>query len=557
MSKSDTSSYATLDACLSTGSLYRNENGNHSKLLIFIPGWVHEPKRFFPLLNSLVTDGSANNILFDADIFPYKYNNGLLSNEKPDNICQTLVTTIEEFYTTHNYSEIYILGHSIGALLARRVVLMAKEEKYEWYRHLKRIVMLAGTNRGFTPQHTSHKVGIFIISLLNRNIATLIMDMQLGSKWVTSLRMKWIKTFNYGKMQSPKIVQLFGDRDLMIAEDDAIDLYRFDVSVIDKIEGATHSDFCAMEKGGKVSGYGNIVEAFTRNDFILGEAHKFIKKREKLIFLIHGIRDFAEWHHALEYEIEKQDKKIDVIPVQYGYFNLLQFLLPHQQKRAVRVFVDKYVQEVSLSPDADIEVAAHSNGTLVFQQAIQEHDYIDVRKVFFAGSVVSQNTGWDTGQYYGRIKHLRNVCANKDVPVGFLCKALHVFPFFNFGTAGYSGFKSGGGSNDGKGRNSVVENCYIQGGHGTALKTVHRKGLVEYLLDSENTSSSNTSYHDKPLKSPLWFRILSLAAVCVLVACIVLIVGAYWYVGLIPDKGVSVFLAAMLTVLLLWLLQKI
>ncbi len=538
---------SVFESCLKSGSLFINSNNKYATLLVFIPGWTLRPIDFYDLLNALVCDSRSENILYGADLFPFSYSNSYLSNANPEDIAAQLALSINKACQKNRYSRIFIMGHSIGALLARRTVLLAKEKEYAWVDLLNRMVLLAGTNRGFVPYNSMFSFFALIVPVFR--VAKLIMSMQIGSVWVTSLRMKWIKTYCYGKIKGPEIVQIYGDQDAVVSEDDAIDINRFDVSVIDVIRGADHKSFCKMKNG--VDGYEQVLNSFIRGD-CEQNTNRFLKPREKIIFLIHGIRDFAEWHHALEYEIEKKDRNIDVIPVQYGYFNLLQFLLPHQQKRAVRVFVDKYVQEVSLSPDAEVFVAAHSNGTLVFQQAVEKNDFIKVERVFFAGSVVNQNVKWNEFPYKGRVKYLRNVCANKDVPVGFLCKALHEIPFpfmKNFGTGGYKGFVS---------VEKSIQNCFISGGHGSALKSKSRRQLVEYMLCDEEELQRNRNCFDKPLKNPWWLSVLSRLAFFILfILFIIMIIVFCVLIPAIHPPWIAVVSGASMAIMLLWMLQKI
>src|SRR5262249_51054457 len=106
----------------------------------------------------------------------------------------------------------------------------------------------------------------------------------------------------------------------------------------------------------------------------------------RIIFLIHGIRDFADWQEKLAYEISKRDPRAKVVSVRYGYFNILQFLLSTQRRRCVRSFADLYIQELARTSNVqEVCVAAHSNGTYVLAQALRQYPDMRVKNVYLAG----------------------------------------------------------------------------------------------------------------------------------------------------------------------------
>ncbi len=522
------------------GRLYVNAASlpDQRTLLVFVPGWTLAPKKFVSLLMSLVCDSKLADVLGGCDILPFRYANSMISNIHPSEVASNLATQIQDAMVSRRYNRIYLMGHSIGALLLRAALLVGKEESHPWTSAVRRLVLLAGTNRGFMPGTFVQKLGAFIVSLFNLPIARLIMEAQIGSEWVTSLRLKWLRTFAGGETSPPEIVQLYGEEDLVVAADDSLDINRYDNSVVERLAGIDHEGFCHVDENHP--SYEKIQEAFSRK--LPSPEKPRTKDRHMLVFLIHGIRDFAEWHYALDYEIETRDEEIEVIPVQYGYFNILQFLLPHQQRRAVRVFVDKYVQEVSLSPKAKIAVAAHSNGTRVSQQALAENDFIQVDRAYFAGSVVPTNIPWSREPYHGKVRKLRNDCATKDIPVGILCSALKWTPIIGrgLGTAGFHGFQD-----------EMVHNQFIDGGHGAALKSNHREFVARYLIGIKDEVSIT-----KKAKHPRFMRLFSKWAPLAIVIFILILLGIYTAMALLPN-GMGVLLSAAFTFMLIFLLQWI
>lgn len=528
-----------VERAIAAGELYRCsvQNLKERILIVFVPGWTFKPYHFQRLLLELLDEEG----LEGSDLLPFRYSNHVTSREDPRRVASDLAARIDDAFSEREYDAIFLVGHSIGALLVREALLQAHQQGRVWVPAVRRLVLLAGTNRGFVPGTHLQRAGAYVASFLkatfNSSISRLIMEAQLGSEWVTSLRMRWLRTFSGGDAVPPQIVQLYGEKDLVVSADDALDISRYDNSAVERLPGVDHGGFRGLGKGNPA--YERIVDAFFRELPKAGKPRT--KDRKRLVFLIHGIRDFAEWQYALDYEIEKRDESIDVIPVQYGYFNVLQFLLPHQQSRAVRVFVDKYVEEVSLSPMAKIAVAAHSNGTRVLQQAVSANEFIRVDRAYFAGSVLPTDVPWGLPPYRERVGILRNVRATKDIPVGFLCRALEWVPVIGrgLGTAGYHGFRDGS-----------VDNRVLDGGHGAALKTNHRDLVARYLVGDE--SLPEMAEVGEP---PMWMRALSTIALAAVPVVFFMLYLAFAAIARTPD-GYDVALSAVFTFTVLLILQR-
>src|SRR5262249_39237351 len=142
-----------------------------------------------------------------------------------------------------------------------------------------------------------------------------------------------------------------------------------------------------------------------------------------LVFLVHGIRTFADWQENLSYEISQVDPGARIVSVRYGYFSLLQFLLSSQRRRCVASCADVYIQECAKTVIHDkIIVAAHSNGTYAFAHAMREFPDMIVHRAYLAGSVLPRRFRWNDLE--GRLGEIRNDLANWDWPVGCLCNGL-------------------------------------------------------------------------------------------------------------------------------------
>jgi hypothetical protein len=527
--------HARVEQHIDQGSFYEDTEYADAEpaLVVFVPGYRLEPRDFSTFLTSLMQE----DFLGVCDLLPYQYNNGRFSNETPEAIACALSEEIESRYHGRHYRAIYLIGHSIGALLIRRAILIGHEQNADWPSAVQRLILMAGTNRGYVPARPTDKFGAALIAFFGLPLCKLIMSCLRGASWVTSLRMEWLRLFHsLGKLKQPPTIQFYGSMDRVVAIDDASEINRFDNARFVVLEGITHEGFTSIH-GANNPHYQRIRAALVEELDTCPKPH--LEKRDHLVFLIHGICDFAEWQDALEFEIETIQKNVAVIQVQYGYFNILQFLLPHQQKRAVRVFVDRYVQEVSKSPQATISIAAHSNGTLVFERAVRENTFLKVDRAYLAGSILPSTIRWSEAPYCEQVKLVRNVTATRDWPVGILCNALK-WIYRSFGTAGYHGFTN------------TQLNYGLEGPHGVALQPHHRAKVAKYLV-GEDVKIEHPNV--KPSRA---MNFLSKTSVFWLIAVIVSIGYTYRLIALSTwPVSMIVFLSALFTLFIIWLLQRI
>lgn len=224
---------------------------------------------------------------------------------------------------------------------------------------------------------------------------------------------------------------------------------------------------------------------------VLGKQEQPIQVDEGInrtvVFLIHGIRDNAEWQEDIDYNLRALSigSVIQVSQVRYGYFNALQFLFPSERKRAVRAFSDEYLRVLARFPDLkaeNIHVYAHSNGTFVFGQALKQYKEIKVNRVLMGGSVLPTNFPWRRfvncrhSSCENQVKQLLNYAANTDWPTGWLCRGLSYLrgvdgPLLGVGPGGTDGFRELYNFKF-AGAEGLVNgwNFYLQGGHGATLE---------------------------------------------------------------------------------------
>ena len=279
-----------------------------------------------------------------------------LSFVHPNEIVEDLLTEIDRRWEANKgaYDKIILIGHSVGALIARKIYVVAcgeqKDAPFEeqfanrmcrpWAHRVDRIILFAGMNRGWQIDlHMGLKraflwqSGVFIFSAydLLRVIFGLrphhasIMSVRRGGDFITQLRIQWLRMRHakkhkkrdelhhamvHGAEYHPSIgqaitVQLLGSIDDIVSPDDNVDLisgsdfYYFDVPY------SGHKDVIRLDDGDA----GVMRAMLFRKALIytksqLGECSiiphddpriRPNHKKRHIIFVLHGIRDEGHW----------------------------------------------------------------------------------------------------------------------------------------------------------------------------------------------------------------------------------------------------------------------
>ncbi|MDX0849182.1 hypothetical protein GOD74_12250 [Sinorhizobium medicae] len=115
-----------------------------------------------------------------------------------------------------------------------------------------------------------------------------------------------------------------------------------------------------------------------------------------VIILVHGIRTRAFWQGMVR-SILTQELGATVVPIKYGYFDLLRFLCPfgfcrrgpiNRVHRAIREVVDDYDDQRPI-------IIAHSYGTYAVAKVLEEYSDVYLCRMILCGSVVPNNFRWD------------------------------------------------------------------------------------------------------------------------------------------------------------------
>ena len=302
-----------------------------------------------------------------GDVLILGYPNGLVSNASPRGIARALADKIRAEWS-RNPRDIQLIGHSIGALLVRQAMLEPVAQA--WVGQVKRVVLLAGMNRGWDI--TGHKpfdmrwgryvaVGLGVWFARHFGLGTLWLEVEAGSPFVAGLRLRWMEWFRIHEANAPEVVQLLGDIDDIVSDADNKDLRVVATNKFAwlKVRGTGHAD--VIDVTDSTSGLGAYRLAKLR--FALREPfYRLLEESEEqslptnhdvrhVVFVVHGIRDLGRWSSVFEVALKQRidalreegagandvgtlppenlvlSGPLSVASIRYGYFGMGPFLL--------------------------------------------------------------------------------------------------------------------------------------------------------------------------------------------------------------------------------------
>ncbi|MEA5401375.1 N-acetyltransferase [Arcicella sp. DC2W] len=193
------------------------------------------------------------------------------------------------------------------------------------------------------------------------------------------------------------------------------------------------------------------------------------------IITIHGIRREKRWYNDLKNLHIWSQQKIEVIPFEYGYFSLFQFLLPWKRKSVYNKFLEFYKKNVEQNEPAP-SLVCHSFGTLIFFNCLNKHSSLKFDNVILCGSIVDPHLDWDSYFKNGQIKRVKNDYGIDDWVVN-----LSSFVIKNCGASGKNGFENIPQSLI-KDKKFIQERNYFN--HSDYFYTPHmEKNWVKFLLE--------------------------------------------------------------------------
>jgi alpha-beta hydrolase superfamily lysophospholipase len=499
-------------------------------LVVFVHGlfpYVAKRRIYHRLLDHF--DDVLRSRFKQRDYLLFKHHGVYWSPRDPEWIVRNqLLPQIVDVTNRTDYDTIILAAHSFGGLLVRQLVLDARN--LPWYGKVERIVLMASPNRGFSPVALTHKVlELFAWGVLDRpeipawlRLGHLTLCGLKGAPWVSDLRLRWIMAFS-SDQPPPLTFQILGGRDGLVSPDDDDDLRKFPNFHPKLLPFIGHGHFSLelRRKRSKESNKRNraalkelrdvIAQALTQPHFERFMPKSLVPPPDHIVMIVHGIRDFAEWHEDLAEAIRRLNTaaggpRYEPHSIGYGYFSAYQFLSNRARHYCVRTLVDRYVQLRIKYPDATFHVIAHSNGTFAVGMALQEYRFVSFQHVYFAGSVLTQRFDWQSLFLSGDPKTHRvlNLCTDGDQPVGVFCWALSIVRFLygTLGTAGISGFEQG--TDDlhsmptaGKPK---IWNEWIAGDHNSGVRRNNFSNIAEFIRTGLPQRKRATERDEMPIQ---------------------------------------------------------
>ena len=532
---------------------FLSEGGKRDELIVAIHGFSSSAGNRLAAVREVTRMARP-----DADIFtpelPIARNR--LCRRMAESLVVELVESIEQILDARKqtggaYASITFIGHSLGAVLARKIVIVAfgeqrdrtgdcpapfgdafakfREKPRDWAPLIKRLVLLAGINRGWSVSSTldwwtSVKWSLF--QFLGENLPgapLMIFAIRRGAPFLVQTRLQWLALMdpNFGPRPNIVSVQLLGTVDDEVSPDDNVDYS------VDLFGNNGSSSYFYLEV--KESGHGDVIEmspsgpksqpksarAERRTKFLtaLNDSPEVLKgecisredmadnlppepdfKVTDVVFVVHGIRDKGYWTQKVARTIKKlssatpgSERKFKSWTSSYGYFAMLPFVVPSVRQRKVEWLMDHYAEARARYPNADFHYVGHSNGTYLAAQALKDYPAARFKRIVFAGSVVRRDYQWSTLTHPTKSNHkapprvekVLNYVATADWVVALFPKGLEPWKSFNLGSAGHDGFDEA--SKDGP----VYEVEYIVGDHGAGHQESNWEDIARFIVFGE------------------------------------------------------------------------
>ena len=533
------------------------DNNQNKHLVVVLHGILDGYKKVDPLVKAI------DNIYQDqATIWVPKLPFGLLSVlEKPEDIIKKLRKDLDEIWKQGQYSSLRIVGHSLGGVYARALMLegikhnvlikfcldifkinylvaivflliLGKPSAWAECQDIK-LVLLAAVNRGMgISRHMGivrvilAALGIFLGRLIQiisaGNCEPTIFSGLRGSKFITKMRLNWlIQDHNH---PLPCTVQLLGSTDDIVAPQDNIDLATGNNFHYLDVRHTGHNSILQMEYTEKEETEtdeekrGKILQTALEGDpkeldkvrpwelHKVSEAEKEERKKIKhVVFVIHGIRDEGHWTDKIARRIwsrakEERDSWEKVVD-SYGYFGMGQFLIPGVRWQKITWLMEKYLETKAKYPEAKFSYVGHSHGTYVLAKALENYPQCQFENIVFAGSIVRENYNWSQRIESKQVARVLNFVATCDWAVALFPNFLGLYNLQDLGGAGHNGFKQG---KDKQNANKIHNIRYAIGGHGAGKEEDLWDTIADFVLmeGDDKLPEDISKFLDKQNKSP-------------------------------------------------------
>jgi len=445
----------------------------------------------------------------------------MFSCADPETIALGILQYLARLPKIGSYRSIIFVGHSLGAVMARKVWALAHgatpaanfepAQAQIWAPKIDRIVLLAATNRGWmissalSPLHrlgwTLGTVwGNILRHLLGREPT--IFGFRRGAPFLTTVRLQCLAVTAALAADQPITVQLLGTADDYVAPTDNLDLATGRNFYYLEVPAATHRGIVALDEGDGSSGAlgrfrlalvgdrQSLTEvALTKqdvddlyddapDDYDIAAAALEDSKVDHVVFVIHGIRDRGFWTRRIAREVKslarERGQTCRAVTSTYGYFPMGPFLLPWMRRSKVEWLLDQYVMAKALYPQAQFSYIGHSNGTYLLAGALQRCPAVHFQHAVFGGSVVSSTYSWSSF-IPAQLARILNYVATDDRVVAIFPQGLERLRLQDLGGAGHLGFSDP----------QAINIRHVEGGHSAALADTRWREMATFVLNDE------------------------------------------------------------------------
>jgi hypothetical protein len=453
----------------------------------------------------------------DANVIIPKLGLHLFSAKNPNKVVAHIIDCIDHEWNNDHYDRIIIIGHSCGALLARKVYLYACGENsdapfelngYEtprvWAGNIERVILFAGMNRGWIvnmylsfTMSLIWRIGTIIAYFLSIfRYHAFIMKLHKGAPFISQMRIQWLSMLNkHDKGEKAVgaaiVIQLLGTIDDLVSPDDNVDLITGSSFFYLEVPYSGHKTVLDLDdsKEGKartivfLQSLNYNKEQLKALELDSYEQRRIVQnvKVTDVVFVIHGIRDAGYWTRKLASRVQRLGKQkgrfFETETSSYGYFPMLSFLLYPTRRKKVEWLMDQYTENLALYPNANFSFVGHSNGTYLLARALEDYPACRFKNVVFAGSVVRSNYDWNNMIDKGRVGSITNLVASADWVVAIFPKAFQAVGWQDLGSAGHDGFSV---------INTGIQVEYLQGSHGVGVKEGLWDTIASYIVDGND-----------------------------------------------------------------------
>lgn len=169
--------------------------------------------------------------------------------------------------------------------------------------------------------------------------------------------------------------------------------------------------------------------------------------RSHAVALLHGIRTAAGWRERIGDELEQGHPELTPVPIGYGFFDIVRFLLPITAlRRNAAETVWGKMEGLFKNPNIDrVSIVAHSFGTWIVGHLLATKD-LRFHRVILCGAILDTNYNWDQATRKIDQPNFQNAptvwvvndCGTKDVWPIFA-----KFATWGYGASGRWGFQHG------------------------------------------------------------------------------------------------------------------